>query len=203
MVNGPHTSARQQVLEGFVGTDILPIAFEHLDDRDRFNASLVCKSFSPPALDILWREMDRLDPLVPLFVSRENQVDDSNRRPKSLRFDAYRKRIRILHLGRSPLLGDKLVLHEAQVEAVLDMCQSLKKGKLLPNLTELGVFVRANSETNALIPFLLTLSLRGIDIRGRTPPPEQFFSLITALSPGVADFLYQRAPPRPRQRSSL
>ncbi|KAH6901908.1 hypothetical protein BKA70DRAFT_1521580 [Coprinopsis sp. MPI-PUGE-AT-0042] len=185
MADVPHASARQQVLEGLVGADILPLVFERLYDEALLSAALTCKAFSTPALDILWREMDRLDPLVPLFVPAENEVIDSNGKVKISRFDLYRKRIRIFYLGHAPCLNPDIASREAKIMAALHLCHLMPGEKLLPNLTELRMYVSRNSKADALIPFLLTRSLRLISLRGKTPPPDQLFSLVATLSPAL------------------
>ncbi|KAH6891693.1 hypothetical protein BKA70DRAFT_846142 [Coprinopsis sp. MPI-PUGE-AT-0042] len=188
MANAPHASARQQVLQGFVGTDILPLAFKHLDNSELLNAALTCKGFSGPALDDLWRKMDSLDPLLSLVGSSKIEVFEKKQTSEKSRLDLYRKRIRILQLGPPPRPVDEFLLHEVKVKAVLEICHSLPNEKLLPSLMELEICASANSERNALIPFLLTHSLRQIGITGgRTPSPEQAFSLATTLSPNVEE----------------
>ncbi|KAH6901905.1 hypothetical protein BKA70DRAFT_1521574 [Coprinopsis sp. MPI-PUGE-AT-0042] len=187
--NAPYASARQQVLDGLVGADILPLVFEYLFKSTLFNAAVTCKAFSIPALDILWRRMYSFDPLLPLFVPPKNEVLDGDSLAKRSRFDLYRKRIRILHLGRAPNLhhSDDFARYENGIKAGLHMCHLMLGEKLLPNLTELVVVASSHSEADALIPLLLTRSLRLISVRRKTPPPEQFFSLVATQSPTVVD----------------
>jgi hypothetical protein len=69
-----------EVLTGLVGVDVLPLILEDLYSigcrkSDVLNVALACKSFCEPALDILWRDLDDLEPLLSLLPLSEFDDD--------------------------------------------------------------------------------------------------------------------------------
>jgi hypothetical protein len=65
-----------EVLTGLVGADVLPLILEDLlsiqhNKSHVLNVALACKSFCEPALDVLWRDLHDLEPLLSLLPLSE------------------------------------------------------------------------------------------------------------------------------------
>ncbi|KAH6901915.1 hypothetical protein BKA70DRAFT_1307753 [Coprinopsis sp. MPI-PUGE-AT-0042] len=209
MASVTFTTAQEQVLQGLIAADILPIVFGNLEDivfseledivfgnsedgeRERQgdpnlrSAALVCKAFSKPALDVLWRTMDSLDPLLPFVIPPETSVLMSKNHAKRSRFESYRNRIHRIRIFHGFQPQETSSVREASLKAVLHMCHLLRREELLPNLKELSIHGIESANTDTLIPFLLTPSLRSISLGGCTPPPSQLFPLVSSLSPAT------------------
>jgi hypothetical protein len=79
-------SAKEQVLQGLLGAYLLPMIFQHLEPVQHLEPSkkqrkaelralaLTCKGFSGPALDLLWRKLEALDPLLTFVAPPEESV---------------------------------------------------------------------------------------------------------------------------------
>ncbi|KAH6887879.1 hypothetical protein BKA70DRAFT_68848 [Coprinopsis sp. MPI-PUGE-AT-0042] len=193
MAFNPYASAQEQVLQGLMGADIIPLILQHLwtmekeSNANLRNAALTCKAFSKPALDLLWRSLASLDPLL-MFVTDLNESaflpDEGNESPPS-RFDLYRKRVR--KFMPLPPSHPSAINSEAACKVALHMCHMLRGEHLLPNLKRLWMYPSKDSNMNALIPFLLTPSLRNISLRGHTSPPDQLFPLVAKLCPSTEE----------------
>ncbi|KAH6901914.1 hypothetical protein BKA70DRAFT_1435517 [Coprinopsis sp. MPI-PUGE-AT-0042] len=86
-----------------------------------------------------------------------------------------------------PTSNPSSISSEAAPKASLHMCYMLRREDLLPNLRRLWMSPRRDNHMGALIPFLLTPSLRNITLRGYTPPPEELFPLVAKLCPSTED----------------
>ncbi|KAH6901910.1 hypothetical protein BKA70DRAFT_1307747 [Coprinopsis sp. MPI-PUGE-AT-0042] len=201
-------SAKEQVLQGPVGEDILPLILQHLGripvvnkgNGDLRNAALVCKAFSKPALDLLWQTLTSLDPLLPFVMPPSESAFPNNGytgQPSCPRFDSYRKRVHgiaVTGIPRNSSMAD----WSAGCKAVLRMCHILQEDlelKLFPNLKT--IFLTPNEDMGALVelmPFLLTPSIRGITLDHFTLPLAQLFPLVAVSCPST-QFLGVRLQP--------
>ncbi|KAH6901907.1 hypothetical protein BKA70DRAFT_1229376 [Coprinopsis sp. MPI-PUGE-AT-0042] len=176
-------TAKEQVLQGLISADILPLIFSNvglLKQGDLHNAALVCKAFSAPALDVLWRRIFGVDPFWPFMESILNKTSSTT---ELRRFELYRKRVHTLYLVLTP----QPTAHREPLDAVLEVCQSLDKEKLFPKLRDLAINIGIRANSASFVPFLLTSSLRTFHFSGVVPHPDQLFSLISSLAPEMQD----------------
>ncbi|KAH6901909.1 hypothetical protein BKA70DRAFT_676671 [Coprinopsis sp. MPI-PUGE-AT-0042] len=193
-------SAKEQVLQGLVGEDILPLVFENLcrtpvmdkGNGDLRNAALACKAFSQHALDLLWHTLTSLDPLLPFVMPPNEPVSLSSvyiRQPACPRFDSYRKRVHRLLIVGIPR-NSSMANWSAGCKAVVRMCHILQQDSelnLFPNLKYIYLKTAHNQDMdalNALIPFLLTPSLLRVTLHGLLPL-ERLFPLVAISCPST------------------
>ncbi|KAH6887877.1 hypothetical protein BKA70DRAFT_1573210 [Coprinopsis sp. MPI-PUGE-AT-0042] len=188
-----NTMAKEQALLGPVGVDILPLIFEHLDTSDKrskanlLNVALSCKAFAGPALDLVWKTLRNLDPLLAFVLPPQESVllNTEIQKEHRARFDLYRKRVRKFQMIHSLHPASVTAHTDAGRKASLHMCHLLRREELFPNLRELWISGSENNDMDALIPFLLTPSLQSVTLYGRTPPPNQLYPLVTTLAPSI------------------
>jgi hypothetical protein len=105
-----------------------------------------------------------------------NELNDKSR----LRLNIYRKRVRSLAFPQDFVSGDD------GHKAALHLCHLLRREDLFPSLRRLYVRMGHGENISALLPFLLTHSLRTIDLRGFPMLPYDLFPLVANLCPGTA-----------------
>jgi hypothetical protein len=185
-------------------TEILYLICEEIwsgaEQRHKTLATMArcCRAFEAPALDVLWRAQDSLQPLLaclPADIWQErdgvrclvrcNGVDSVGRQKYSpsqsravnpadmIRFDRYAKRINMLTVTLS--------------KSMADIMETLSRtGSLFPNLHNLGAWIEgAVSDTSVdplLVPSLKALKIR---IRSGTEDTSPMFSNLALKCPAV------------------
>jgi hypothetical protein len=86
------------VLTGLVGADVLPLILEDLlfvgnSNANLLKVALACKSFCEPALNVLWRDLDDLEPLLALLPLSEFGSNGISVRPGSASWNSANARL--------------------------------------------------------------------------------------------------------------
>ncbi|KAH6901863.1 hypothetical protein BKA70DRAFT_1307654 [Coprinopsis sp. MPI-PUGE-AT-0042] len=168
------TSAREEVLTGLVAVDVLPLIFKEVYadwfGRPRLlRLALTCNAFREPALDILWRNLDNLAPLLRLLplsrFSDDGQfflLEPTLSERCQNRVNYYRHRIRLITTLSERFGGVNF---------------------LLPSLRVLRI--HANDKLGTIVPVFLSSSLRTVTITGRITPPIPLVPLIHKFAPSL------------------
>ncbi|KAH6901916.1 hypothetical protein BKA70DRAFT_1307758, partial [Coprinopsis sp. MPI-PUGE-AT-0042] len=183
-------SGKQQILQGLVGSYLLPMIFEYIKSPDKQgkanlrSLALTRKVFSGPALDRLWRTLEGLDPLLAFVMPPEESVVFNDKPSERLRFDLYRHRVHELNVRYAPK-HSPISSSEVGHKYALLMCHFLRREGLLPNLRVLSIHASEGDRIEPLIPFLLTQSLQTLTILGHSLPPFELFSMFASLCPSL------------------
>ncbi|KAG9022038.1 hypothetical protein FS837_006784, partial [Tulasnella sp. UAMH 9824] len=151
--------------------------FQYSGNSDCASGAIVNKEIGAIALDVLWREMDSIIPLLnilsPLWPEGLPSIwtfhNDTN--PLNwARFQEYARRVRVLAHDDGPEVPDgSLNVLSQEVITQLTLCKPANVGALLPNLKAIDWIVRSNASTLwHLIPFI-SPSVKHLVIREEFP----------------------------------
>ncbi|KAJ3502366.1 hypothetical protein NLJ89_g8920 [Agrocybe chaxingu] len=164
------------------------------DKKHMLWAALVCKSFSEPALDILWRQMDSLFPLLKIFpnfmlsggvYTFQGAISD-----KALdRFHGYARRLRVLNFSTD---SAELNLARGRVAsyAYTYLSRAIAPSEMLPGLH--SIYIKSNithlADTLLLIQPSKLHTLTSIS-RRLSDSDKDRIDLSGSLTPHVVDHL--------------
>ncbi|KAF5311578.1 hypothetical protein D9611_009526 [Ephemerocybe angulata] len=149
--------------------EITHTIFQYLDDNELFQTCLTCHDFNEVALNVLWKELTSLTPLLhalPSIFSEPTGGDDDSEKSRSLgamsRFKTkYGQRIRTIDLHRNET--DKKNL----LRDLFASLYELESGILTPNLTKLSGYSECHYAHRALFPtieFFLAPTIKNISL---------------------------------------
>ncbi|KAG1760306.1 hypothetical protein EDD22DRAFT_84460 [Suillus occidentalis] len=160
---------------------------DSMGNRTLLALALTCKSFSGPALDLLWQDLDNFSPLVKCLpqglckwtgykfeFQRTMTFDDWSI------FCKYNHRVRSLRTNRHPV---------ADTEFWRNLSCPPFLPPLLPNLVSL-MWKSDNTELFSYMWLFATPKLRRLDILTKTfdPSEHSVLSLISMLCPSISHF---------------